>query len=124
MAIVVRDKPAQVGQATPDVGACTLDYDATHPLFIAPETRFRIDAAPRELELCFATGKLVLIYIHGRAKGVGEPKKSVQSGIYQDLASYGEAVLRFTWDADDGGFDENRPIAACEELARLLAAVG
>lgn len=98
----------------------SLGYDAMHPLFIAPETRLRIDEAPKALELCYASGKPVLIYIHGRAKGVGEPKKSVQSGMYQELADYGVAVLGFTWDADDGGYDENRPIASCDDFARLL----
>lgn len=101
----------------------SLDYDATHPLFIPPHTRLRIDEAPTALDLCHAAGKPMLIYIHGRAKGIGEPKKSVQSGIYKELADYGVAVLGFTWDADDGGFDENRPIAACDDFARLLTAL-
>lgn len=30
----------------------SLDYDATHPLFIAPETRLGIDQPPKALDLC------------------------------------------------------------------------
>lgn len=98
----------------------SLTYDPDHPLFIAPSTRLRIDEAEKALDLCYQTAKPVLIYIHGRAKDVGEPKKSVSAGIYQELEAYGVAVLGFTWDADDPGYDENRALASSDDFARLL----
>lgn len=101
----------------------SLEYDATHPLFIAPDKRLTIDQAAQALDECYQTNKPVLIYIHGRAKGVGEPKKSVQSGIYRELAAYGVAVLGFTWDASDSGYDESRPIASCGDFAKFLKAL-
>ena len=78
----------------------SLKYDAARPLFIAPEARLSIDQASQALDQCYQTKMPVLIYLHGRAKGVGEPKKSVESGIYRELAAYGVAVLGFTWDAE------------------------
>lgn len=101
----------------------SLEYDAARPLFIAPEARLSIDQASQALDQCYQTKMPVLIYLHGRAKGVGEPKKSLESGIYRELAAYGVAVLGFTWDADDGGYDENRPIASCGDFAKLLTAL-
>lgn len=101
----------------------SLKYDPARPLFIAPEARLSIDQASQALDQCYQTKMPVLIYLHGRAKGVGEPKKSVESGIYRELAAYGVAVLGFTWDADDGGYDENRPIASCGDFAKLLTAL-
>jgi len=74
----------------------SLKYDAARPLFIAPEKRLSIDQASQALDQCYQTKMPVLIYLHGRAKGVGEPKKSVESGIYRELAAYGVAVLGFT----------------------------
>lgn len=98
----------------------SLTYDPDHPLFIAPSTRLRIDEAEKALDLCYQTGRPVLIYLHGRAKDVGEPKKSVNTEIYRELEAYGVAVLGFTWDADDPGYDENRAVASSDDFARLL----
>ena len=98
-------------------------YDRELPLFIAPETRLPAELAGQALDQCYQSNKSVLVYIHGRAKGVGEPRKSVESGIYRELAAYGVAVLGFTWDADDAGYDENRPIASCGDFAKLLSAL-
>lgn len=98
----------------------SLTYDPDHPLFIAPSTRLRIDEAEKALDLCYQTGRPVLIYLHGRAKDIGEPRKSVNTGIYRELEAYGVAVLGFTWDADDSGYDENRAIASSDDFARLL----
>lgn len=98
----------------------SLTYDPDQPLFIAPSTRLRIDEAEKALDLCYQTGRPVLIYLHGRAKDVGEPRKSVNTGIYRELEAYGVAVLGFTWDADDSGYDENRAIASSDDFARLL----
>ena len=101
----------------------SLKYDAARPLFIAPEARLSIDQASQALDQCYQTKMPVLIYLHGRAKGVGEPKKSVESGIYRELAAYGVAWLRCTCDPDDVRYDENRPIASCEDFAKLLNAL-
>ena len=98
----------------------SLTYDPDHPLFIAPSTRLRIDEAEKALDLCYQTGRPVLIYLHGRAKDVGEPKKSVNTEIYRELEAYGVAVLGFTCHADDPGYDENRAVASSDDFARLL----
>jgi len=61
-----------------------------------------------------------VIYVHGRAKGVGEPAKSVQSKIYAALEGYGLAVIGFTWDAEGSGYDKQQPIASADDLSTFL----
>ena len=100
-----------------------LTYDENRPLFVPNGERFSMNQSQEALKLVYSSGKPVLIYIHGRAKGVGEPVKSMNQNIYSDLAAYGVEVLGFTWDADDGGFDESRPIESADEFSMLLDAL-
>jgi hypothetical protein len=105
-----------------------LTYDKQRPLYLwkgGSETSERYTAAQsREaLEAAYTPGLPVLIYIHGRAKGAGEPRKGVNNGTYTALANYGVSVLGFTWDADDGGYDVTRPLATEDEFDRLLNAL-
>ncbi len=55
-----------------------LDYNRAKPLFMLPDNLLAIDDAPNALESLYNQGKPVLIYLHGRAKGIGEPRKSVE----------------------------------------------
>lgn len=98
----------------------SLTYDPDRPLFIPPGKRFSITQARQAIEQVYESGKPVLIYIHGRANNVGEPKKSVKENIYKNLGKYDVSVIGFTWDADDGGYDETRPIASAESFDRFL----
>jgi hypothetical protein len=98
-----------------------LNYDYARPLFMLPQQRLSIDDAPQAIEAAYATGKPVLIYLHGRAKGLGEPRKSVKEKIYDNLSRYGVCTIGFTWDADDGGYDETRPVASADDFHRFLA---
>lgn len=97
-----------------------LNYDFARPLFMLPKQRLSIDDAPQAIEAAYATGKPVLIYLHGRAKGLGEPRKSVKEKIYDNLSGYGVCTIGFTWDADDGGYDETRPVASVNDFHRFL----
>jgi pimeloyl-ACP methyl ester carboxylesterase len=100
-----------------------LNYNPDLPLYISPNQRFAIDDAHKALEVAYSKDKPVVIYIHGRAKNVGEPAKSEKKNIYKDLADYGISVIGFTWDADDGGYDETRPIASADDFDLFLKAL-
>lgn len=100
-----------------------LNYDPDRPLYIPSGERMSIDQSRNVIEKAYSTGKPVLIYIHGRAKGVGEPKKSVSKKIYKGLEKYDVSVIGFTWDADDGGYDETRPQASADDFDRFLDAL-
>lgn len=100
-----------------------LSYDPDRPLYIPSGERMPINQSRNAIEKAYSTGKPVLIYIHGRAKGVGEPKKSVNQEIYNDLENYGVSVIGFTWDADDGGYDETRPQASADDFDQFLDAL-
>jgi pimeloyl-ACP methyl ester carboxylesterase len=97
-----------------------LEYDCSRPLFMLPDARFSLDEAASILTEAYAQDKPVLIYIHGRAKNVGEPRKSVEKGIYDGLENYGISVLGFTWDAASGGFDEDDAIKSVNDFDRFL----
>lgn len=101
-----------------------LDFDPNRPLFVPSGERFPIAQSQAALAMAFASGRPVLIYLHGRAKGIGEPRKSVQTNIYRGLDSYGVSVIGFTWDADDGGYDETRPLESTGSFDRFLDALG
>ncbi len=101
-----------------------LDYNRAKPLFMLPDNLLAIDDAPNALESLYNQGKPVLIYLHGRAKGIGEPRKSVEEKIYANLTKYGVATIGFTWDSDDPGYDESRPIASADDFARFLGHLG
>lgn len=101
-----------------------LEFDATRPLFMPPDRRNAISESNSVIEEAYATGNPVVVYIHGRAKNIGEPKKSVESNIYRGLKSYGISVIGFTWDADDSVYDETRPIASAEDFVTFLMALG
>lgn len=100
-----------------------LKYDPNRPLYISPNKRFALSDSKKALELAYSKNKPVLIYIHGRANNVGEPMKSEKENIYDDLASYGISVIGFTWDADDGGYDESRPEASADDFDSFLTAI-
>jgi len=100
-----------------------LSYDSAKPLFMLPRRRLSIDDAPQAIDAAYATGKPVLVYVHGRAKGLGEPRKSVKAKIYDNLSRYGVCTIGFTWDADDGGYDETRPVASADDFHRFLDAL-
>ncbi len=101
-----------------------LNYDPNRPLFLPSGERLSISQSRAAILQAYSLDKPVLVYIHGRAKGVGEPKKSVKRGIYDALSAYGVSTIGFTWDADDGGYDETRPQASAEDFDRLLDALG
>jgi Alpha/beta hydrolase of unknown function (DUF900) len=88
-----------------------LEYDKNLPLYLASGQRFALHDAKACIEAAFAEHKPVLIYLHGRAAGKGEPKRSVLDGTYAALQAYGATVIGFTWDADDTGYDIQRPLA-------------
>ena len=100
-----------------------LSYDASRPLYLHDGRRFSLPQSREALQAAFEFPKPVLIYLHGRALGIGEPRKSVERGIYDALASYGVAVLGFTWDAAAGGYDETRPLASADAFDRFLDAL-
>lgn len=100
-----------------------LDYDQARPLFLPSGERLPIMQSRAAIERAYSLDKPVLVYIHGRAKGVGEPKKSVNQGIYDNLSAYGVVTIGFTWDADDGGYDETRPLASVDDFDQLLDAL-
>ena len=101
-----------------------LSYIPKKPLFIPPNRQFSLSDAEQALSAAYSAGKPVLIYIHGRAKKIGEPRKSVEQGIYKKLEGYGVSTIGFTWDADDGGYDETRPIASADDFDRFLDTLG
>lgn len=100
-----------------------LKYDPAKPLFLPGGHRYSVDQAGTALERAYASGQPVLLYIHGRAVGIGEPQKSVKKRIYEGLASYGVSVIGFTWDADDGGYDVSRPQASAQDFDAFLDAL-
>ncbi|MCG7962303.1 MAG: alpha/beta hydrolase [Candidatus Thiodiazotropha taylori] len=102
--------------------SASLNYDKRRPIFISPNQRFSLDESESALKTAYSENKPVLIYIHGRAKNIGEPKKSVSQKIYKGLTKYGVSVIGFTWDADDGGYDISRPVASANDFNKFLSA--
>jgi hypothetical protein len=100
-----------------------LSYDESRPLYSPDGQRYAIDRSREALEAAFGTAQPLVIYVHGRAVGIGEPRKSVERGIYNALESYGVSVVGFTWDADDAGYDETRPIASADAFDVFLDAL-
>ncbi len=98
----------------------SLKYDKNLPLYLASGRRFALQDALACIEAAFAQNKPVLIYLHGRAAGKGEPKRSVKDGTYAALQAYGAAVIGFTWDADDNGYDIQRPLAIKAGFVQFL----
>jgi esterase/lipase superfamily enzyme len=102
----------------------TLTYDPEVPLYFHHTgARFRLDQSTELLALAYAQNKPVLIYLHGRAKDIGEPQKSIEKKIYAALHHYELTVIGFTWDADDGGYDESRAISSVPDLQIFLEAL-
>ena len=98
-----------------------MNYDPDRPLFVPPAGRFAAHETEAALAAAVADpGKPLLIYIHGRASGVGEPKKSLEEGIYRDLNAYGVNTIGFTWDADDGGYNPARAEASAPACLTFL----
>lgn len=97
-----------------------LDYDQSRPLFLSNGQRFAMQDAIQCIQTAFADNRPVLIYLHGRAAGKGEPKRSVGDGTYNALQGYGANVIGFTWDSDDTGYDIQRPLAIKAEFVRFL----
>lgn len=100
-----------------------LKYDRSLPLYISFNQRFPIGESRKALEIAYSNCKPVIIYIHGRANNVGEPKKSEEENIYADLSAYGVSVIGFTWDADDGGYDETRPLSSADDFDTFVSAL-
>ena len=102
-----------------------LSYDSNRPLFLFDDNqRFTLADADQCIAAAYAKNLPVLVYLHGRAKDVGEPKKSVENGTYTALSQeYKVTVIGFTWDADDGGYDESRPIASADDFVVFLSAL-
>lgn len=100
-----------------------LKYSKSKPLFMYPDHRFSLDQTNTLLKKAYSKNMPVLVYIHGRAKGIGEPRKSVEQKIYKELKSYGVVVIGFTWDADDGGYDISRPASSADDFDKFLHSV-
>lgn len=97
------------------------EYDGGRPLFVADTAnRYTLEDCPSAFEEVFAKDRPVLVYIHGRAKGVGEPKKGIDTKVYRALSDYGLAVFGFTWDASAGGYDPTRPAAFADDFDHVL----
>ncbi len=101
-----------------------LDYDRQRPLYLPDGTRLGIADAGKAVAWAYQQNTPVLIYVHGRAKGTGEPRKSVEKKIYAGLGKAGCAVVGFTWDAAGGGYDEAQPYASAPAFDQLLDALG
>ncbi len=85
-----------------------------------PRQRPSSDDAPQVIEAAYPTGKPMLISFHGRAKGLGEWRRSVNEKIFDNLSGYGVRPIWFTLDADDGGYDKTRPVASADDIHFFL----
>lgn len=66
-------------------------------IVVAPCTRSKISEIDKALDDAFATGKPVVLYIHGRGN---EPKKTLNERILKTLeADYSVKVLMLNWDS-------------------------
>ena len=75
-------------------------------LVTAPCSRAPMDDINKVLDRLYATGKPVVVYVHGRGE---EPKKTLDDGIVAKLESeYGVSTLMFNWDSKGEG--RHRPV--------------
>lgn len=65
-----------------------LNFDPNRPLFVPSGERF-VGPSQGALAMAFASGRPVLIYLHGRAKGIGDREracKPTSTGVWVPMA--------------------------------------
>lgn len=98
-----------------------LKFNAKKPLYTSDAKAWRIDQLPDVLSGLRASGKPLVLFVHGRGK---EPSKSLQGGTFtKGLAvhkierGYDAKVLMFNWDSAFKGlniFDREVPLSHTE----------
>ncbi len=95
-----------------------MEFNPSTPLYTSDLRAWRIDQLPEVLALLNATGKPVVLFVHGRGK---EPGKSLQGGtftkgmaVHKIERGYDVRVLMFNWDSAFRGwnlFDREVPLS-------------
>jgi esterase/lipase superfamily enzyme len=107
-----------------------LHFNADTPLYTSDGKAWRIDQAEALMQSLEASGKPLILFVHGRGK---EPSKSLKGGSFtKGLAvhklelGYDARVLMFNWDAAFEGFnlfDRTLPLSHTEAGAKALGLV-
>lgn len=86
-----------------------MEFKASTPLYTSDAKAWRIDQLPRVLTTLNATGKPIVVFVHGRGK---EPGKSLAGGtftkgmaVHKIERGYDVKVLMFSWDSAFKGFN-------------------
>lgn len=110
------------GMEVPDPGTMTSDAR----LYTTDGTEFLIDDVGSAFAHAVAGGAVdnVIVYVHGRACGGGEPSKSLSGSMPELETDYGARAIMFNWQgADVGcplGFPEDEARAAGTAFAHTL----
>lgn len=96
----------------------TMSADAR--IYTTDGSEFVIDEVGDALEHALSGGGVdnVIVYVHGRACGGGEPSKSLEGSMPEMEADYSARVLMFNWP----GADEGCPLGFPETEARASGA--
>lgn len=91
-------------------------------LVVAPCNRSAISEIDKILDDVFATGKPLVLYVHGRGN---EPKKTWEDRVLEKLeADYGVKVIMFNWDSRAPVLNPfHRPVKEAHESAPQLQEV-
>lgn len=102
--------------------AASPKFDQTCPLITSPCSRAKISEVNKVLDNLFATGKPIVLYVHGRGN---EPKKTWEEGIAKTLEKdYGIKVMMFNWDSKAPLLNPlYRPVNKAYEAAPFLQEV-
>lgn len=120
-----------VSNEAPEIASCehidSLSFSPETPLYTSDCRGYQLSELSTVLDHLFATGKPVILFVHGRGN---EPKKSLKGGVFVDgnavhklEAQYGARVLMFNWDSKAFGKDRERPLSHMKDAARALIAV-
>lgn len=105
----------------------SLRYSANTPLYTSDAKAHRIAELPDLLDQLFASGKPVIVFVHGRGD---EPQKSLKGGKYVEGKAvhklekqYDARVLMFNWDSKATLWDRTKPLSHMKEAANNLKSV-
>jgi len=105
----------------------SLDFNHHTPLYTSDCKGFKISELSNVLNHLFATGKPIILFVHGRGY---EPNKSLKGGSYVEgnavhklEAQYRARVLMFNWNAEAYLLDRWTPLQKTKDAARALSTV-
>lgn len=104
-----------------------IKFDSKYPLYVRDGSKFSHDEVDKALDRVYATGKPVVLFVHGRGN---EPNKSLDKGLFVEGGAvrkiedhYKATVLMFNWDSQAFLYDRSKPLSKMKDSADSLSIV-